>query len=476
MCEIINIPIIVNGRKIEDTGIFHEIQYDTGVILKIPKLTSDLEQEILDKNYTDLADIPIDDITIFLNEVGEKWADTKFELHQQAVELASKITGYNKHIFEEDFQRIARTMRRQKLYDLIDGDLGNYLYLDEWIPSQSVYVKAKPKGVVTHIMVGNVPLAGLFTIVRSILCKNRTIAKLPSRDLVSCLYFALTFLAVDSDNPVTKSLSVVYWSAQSDFEKKIIAHSNVVCAWGQGKSIGSIKKEIPYGVDFVEFGPKESFHIIDADYGDIDDVCMRVAYDVCVYEQEACFSAQRVFVKGNVDAFTECLSKWMVNIKKRLPVGIRSQDKKAEIKKNRMNAKFSGFKVIDDGTLDWSIIVTEPGEWDIIHHPLARTIYVHPVDKLEEAIEYANKETQSVGVSPWAKGMEMADRLADRGALRVVEVGLMSRPRPGFTHDGMKSMNNLVRWISVERGLDYKGKHRATSKSDFEKGLFKKGM
>lgn len=58
MCEIINIPIIVNGRKIEDTGIFHEIQYDTGVILKIPKLTSDLEQEILDKNYTDLADIP----------------------------------------------------------------------------------------------------------------------------------------------------------------------------------------------------------------------------------------------------------------------------------------------------------------------------------------------------------------------------------------------------------------------------------
>ena len=130
MCEIINIPIIVNGRKIEDTGIFHEIQYDTGVILKIPKLTSELEQEILDKNYTDLADIPIDDITIFLNEVGEKWADTKFELHQQAVELASKITGYNKHIFEEDFQRIARTMRRQKLYDLIDGDLGNYLYLD----------------------------------------------------------------------------------------------------------------------------------------------------------------------------------------------------------------------------------------------------------------------------------------------------------------------------------------------------------
>lgn len=476
MEQVFNIPIIINGKKIEEADSYHEIHYETGVTLKIPALDEKLKKEILSKEYTDLSDMSLDDITVFLAEVGEKWGNSEYPLHRQAVELASEITGYSPHIFEEDFQRIARTLRRQKLYDLVESDLGNSLYLDEWFPCQSVYTKAKPKGIVLHIMVGNVPLAGLFTIVRSVLCKNRTIAKLPSRDLISCLFFALTFLDIAPDHPISKSLTVVYWPGGSEVEKEMIAHSNVVCAWGQGNSISSIKKEIPYGVDFVEFGPKESFLIIDATQENLDEICMRAAYDICVYEQEACFSAQRVFVKGDIENFVDTLAKWMKLIQKRLPVGFKSIDKEAEIMKSRMSAQYLGCKIIGDGTLDWGIVVTKPNEWDIINHPLSRTIYVHPVERMEDAISFTHREVQSVGVSPWEKGKEMADQLTDRGALRVVEIGLMSRPRPGFTHDGMKPMNDLVRWVSVERGLDYKGKHRATSKEEFVKNLFKKGL
>jgi long-chain-fatty-acyl-CoA reductase len=472
--EQILLPIIVNGEVMHARDLpYQTIHYDTGVDLAIPIITDDMKSKLIHEGKNLLVDVHFDDITIFLEEVGKRWSNPSYHYHQEAVRLASRITGYSPHILEEDYQRIGRSLSRGKLYDLVEGDLGSTLLLDDWVPRQSVYMKVQPKGTVLHIMVGNVPLAGLFTITRGILSKNKTIAKLPSRDLISSLFFALTFVDIDPNHPVTRSISTVYWPGGSEIETEVMKDSNVVCAWGQGESILNVKKRVPVGVDFVEFGPKESLLLIDANEGDLDDVCMRAAYDICVYEQEACFSPQRIFVEGDLHVFTEYLAKWLDIIQARLPVGHMSIDKKAHIQRTRLEASFLDMEVHKPDNLQWTIIVTGSA-YNSMEHPLSRTIFIHPVNHLEEAVEYIHEDIQTVGVHPWRRGEHLAELLTSRGACRITEVGLVSRPRPGFAHDAMLPLQRMVRWVSLERGLDYKGKHRATSQEDFIKSLYKK--
>jgi long-chain-fatty-acyl-CoA reductase len=475
--EIVKIPILINGRVVEtdEADYLLTLNYETGISLQMPKITEDFKRELIEKDRNIMVNTHFDDITIFLEEVGKRWSDMKYNYHQRAVELASKVTGYSPNIMEEDYQRIGRALNRQKLYDLVDGDLGSSLLLDDWLPMQSIFLKAQPKGNILHLMVGNVPLAGLFTIVRSVLCKNSTIAKLPSRDPISCLFFALTFADVDPNHAITKSLSVLYWPGGSELETEMIHSSDLVCAWGQGSSIESAKKRVPAGVDFMEFGPKESWLMVDTSSGDLDDICMRAAYDISVYEQEACFSPQRIFVEGDAERFAECLAKWMENIQKRLPIGFMNDDKRAHINRTRLDAAFEGYKIFKSDELKWTVILTDTNTF-ISEHPLSRTIFIHPVKKLEDAIQYVHREIQTIGISPWERGKELADELTKKGACRITEVGLVSRPRPGFTHDAYQPMRHMVRWVSLERGLSYKGKHRSSSKEEFSNSIYKKNL
>lgn len=473
--NIIRLPIIVEGLEIADTGAgYHQIAYENGVVVEIPKLSPAIEAQLVARRTPPLADVHLDDITIFLEQVGKLWSDRAFPLHRDAVRLASMATGMSVHLLEEDYQRIGRALTRGKLYDLVEADLGTSLSMDDWVPRQSIYERAVPCGRVLHLMVGNVPLAGLFTVTRSTLTKNVTLAKLPSRDPVSCLYFARTFLHVDPEHPVSKSLSIVYWPGGADVEARMIAGADLVCAWGQGSSIDSVKRNVPQGVDFMEFGPKESLLLVRYVEADADDVCMRAAYDISVYDQEACFSPQRVFVEGDALAFCGKLAHWMKQMERRLPPGSRAVDGMAHVNRARLEARFEGVEVFGDEELHWTVIHAPQVEL-VSDHPLCRTIYVHPVASLREVFAFMHKDVQTIGVSPWSEAQNLGAELAMRGAARICEVGLVSRPRPGFTHDCYKPLQRMVRWVSLERGLDYKGKFRSSSAEEFRNGLFRAG-
>jgi long-chain-fatty-acyl-CoA reductase len=472
----IRLPILVSGELVEATGNeFLRVDYDTGASIEIPKLDAETVTRITAADRFALADLHVDDITIFLGKLGKLWADRDYPLRRKAVELAHRTTGVSREIIEEDYDRIGRACDRAKLYDLIETDLDTSVVLDDWVPRQSVYVRTQPKGRVLHVLVGNVPLAGLFTLVRSVLTKNVTVAKLPSRDMISSLFFALAFRDVDAQHPVTRSLSVVFWPGGSEVEQAFIDASDLVCAWGQQQSMTSIKRKLPAGTDFLEFGPKRSLSLVGAPISDLDDVCMRAAYDASVYDQEACFSTQRIFVEGNAELFASRLAVWFEKLLPRLPAAHASLDKQAHLTRTRQEAKFEGWTVLQASGPEWTVIVA-PTEASLdAEHPLGRTVFVHPVQDLRDALPYITRDVQTVSVSPWSRGFELANELTRRGVLRVTELGLSSRPRPGFVHDGTHPLRRMVNYVCVERGLDYKGKFRGNDRNAFKDSVFLKG-
>ena len=116
-------------------------------------------------------------------------------------ETIKETAGYVGPSIYYDLGLLSTALRRIKVYDMLESEIGDPYLLDEWLPRKTVYLHAEPRGKVTHIMVGNIPMAGLFSIVRSVMTKNMTIAKLPKRDAVTSLLFALSFVAQRAGPP-----------------------------------------------------------------------------------------------------------------------------------------------------------------------------------------------------------------------------------------------------------------------------------
>jgi long-chain-fatty-acyl-CoA reductase len=457
MMPTLKLPIVVCGERRDSSAAgMMRVEYESGLTVEIPLPDPDDVESILKSGNDELRAMPLDDILIFLDEVAKRWRDPNYPLRRQAQEYAVQVTGYNEHIVGYDFFVVAAGLTRAKMYDFIAADLGDPYMLDEWRPVQACWRRVVPRGRVLHVMVGNVPMAALFTMTRSIVSKNQTVAKLPKRDLVTSLFFALTCLDVDPQHPVSRSLSVLYWEPGSPVEDTLAAASDVVCVWGQRESVEAVKKRLRYGQQFLEFGPRRSLHLIGRDTADWDYIAMKAAYDMSVYDQEACFSPQVAFVETPVEPFIDALVPWLDRYVGALPRGVYSPDLKAHVAQRRTEAEMAGWRVVPGADANWTVIVP-PGPCPVVEHPLSRTLYVFPVNDLAEALPWLETgDIQTCTLHPFDRVHTLGNALVEHGVERIVDTGRAGRPRPGFTHDGFLPLTHMVRWVSAERPLEFK--------------------
>jgi len=83
-------------------------------------------------------------------------------------------------------------------------------------------------------------------------------------------------------------------------------------------------------------------------------------------------------------------------------------------------------------------------------HPDAKTVNVVVVAALERALRFTSVATQTVGIYPPARKVELRERLAAAGAQRVVTLGSALGGGVGIPHDGFLPLHRLVRWVSDE--------------------------
>ena len=87
------------------------------------------------------------------------------------------------------------------------------------------------------------PLAAIFSVIRGIITKNITVAKLASRDPVSAIGFMHSLIEVNPQHPISRSLSAGYWERDDKVGDAIISIADTVCAWGGYGAIESIKRK-----------------------------------------------------------------------------------------------------------------------------------------------------------------------------------------------------------------------------------------
>lgn len=345
------IPMIIKGVVQDfDNNACKEINLDSGNKIKLSLLTEDSVLRSL--NSKEKVDLNLNQIVNFLYTVGQRWKNEEYNRRRTYIRELKKYLGYSDEMARLEANWIAMLLcSKSALYDIVNYDLGSIHVLDEWLPRGDCYVKAQAKGVSIHLLAGNVPLSGVTSILRAILTKNECIIKTSSSDPFTATALASSFIDVNAEHPITKSMSVMYWPHNEDMTlpQRIMNHADIVIAWGGEEAIKWAAKHSPPHADVLKFGPKKSLSIIE-EPEDMEEAAMGVAHDICFYDQQACFSTQDVYYIGeHLPLFLSELEKQLDRYAKILPKGLKNFDEKAAFSLTGREGIFAGYDVKKGG-------------------------------------------------------------------------------------------------------------------------------
>ena len=426
---------------------------DGELLSSFPEITDSelFAKEAVTKNKY-LTEQRIDDIITFFDELS--------------ISLISRDAAFNKYFGHLGVSYLIHFFKRRNLEALLEMSLkGNIHFLDDFLEAKTLgkYLMALPKGVIVHWLSGNVPVLGMLSLIQGILTKNVNIVKLPKENgfilpkMVACI---LDFsINIQNGHKLTgkdifNGVEFVYCSKHdTDSQHKLSRIADVRVAWGGKEAVEAVVKS-PRKYDAIDviFGPKYSFAAIGKDsfpIADLGEISYKIALDASIFEQKGCNSPHTIFVEegGEVTALelAKALSIAMDKVLKRIPKSSLSAEESIKIVNLRSEYEFFGEIFSSSGT-EWTVLYSEDeGFADACYN---RTIFVRPIQSIDQVISYIDHSRQSLGLCICDRDkFSFAKKVTAVGIERVTDLGKMSV----YEHpwDGRFPMESFVRWVSL---------------------------
>ena len=402
-------------------------------------------------------DLTLKEIIDFLAAIGERMDLEENEYLQHALEQSVACSALGRRILTKSYQALAHAFSPKSLWFQVDNEVGRDL-LDGWKEVPDVNgrvrrIRAFPPRLV-HVLAGNAPGVTAGSIARGALSKGVHLLKLPSNDLFTGTAILRTMAEVDASHPVTQSFSCVYWrGGDPEVEGALFRaqYFDRLVAWGGDAAIRSAIQYMAPGFDLVSFDPKVSISLLGrealASPDSMRESAAAAATDCSLYNQEVCAASRFVYAEGEqaeLSPWCELLAQelavereWSDAIVTNLPGEI-----KAEV--DVLRAMEPMYQVFgrDDGS-GLVVLSDEPVDF----HPSAKTVNVVCVPSLESALMYVNVATQTIGLYPKERSVELRDQLAARGMQRLVPLGEVIQVAAGFPHDGFLPLHRFLKWL-----------------------------
>ena len=190
---------------------------------------------------------------------------------------------------------------------------GNPAYLDGFVAQGRNYLAAKPHGLVSMWLAGNVATLPMFSLVPALLAKNVCLLKLamPEPNGMDRLLAVLAETEVDSlrGAELLEAVAVIwfdYRNRELNDQMSLAADAKIV--WGGAEAIRAISL-LPRREHCIEiaFGPKYSIGVIGRkpleDDAGIDAVVAAFVRDVAAFDQRACSAPQTIFMERSRSPF-----------------------------------------------------------------------------------------------------------------------------------------------------------------------------
>ena len=396
---------------------------------------------------------PLDALIGLIGQASEKWYRAEGELEKMKEKGLAFLANWSK---PEHLNRISTI-----------GLRGNRQYIDNFLAlngSRKQFLKANQRGLVCHWLAGNVQVLGMFALIQSILTKNVNLLKISSRDegVFAGLLKAFENICYTTKggytiegNKLLETIGIVYFSQKDKALGELMSKSaNVRIAWGGREAVETVSNyPSMFDTEDIIFGPKISFSAISKEVliteRKAKKLARKVAVDSSVFDQTGCASPHNLYIErgGEVspEEFCVLLADGMNKAAIQIPKGNDSVEQISAIHNARGLYDFKG-KVWASKDATWTVLYSEDKK---LNPPIySRVIMVHPVDHIDETLEYIDENIQTIGLSSTGlKAIKFAEKAVEKGVMRCPELGRMLNFESPW--DGIILMDRLVRWSTL---------------------------
>lgn len=403
--------------------------------------------------------IPVSEIVDLLVETGKALARDEGGYLSTALSNIEKTSNVDAKLNRRLYEDVPLLFDAGIIRGSIEAELGGLDVLDGWREvglegHLRGRIRAYPSRMI-HVLAGNAPVVASLTIIRCAVTRGASLLKLPSNDLFTAPAILQTMAALAPDHPVVKSFSAVYWRGGDEAVESALMRAQFfdkIVAWGGDSAIRGAIKYLAPGLELISFDPKNSISMIGAEVFESEQTMTAVAgdaaEDVTFYNQQACAAARFQFVEGSleqVDRFCEAL----------LPeLGVERDlcTASGQPVPEELAEEISALKYLEPEYRVWGDFsgsgVVVRSEEPVDFYPDFRVVNVVRVDDLADAVKWVNVSTQTVGIYPDHRRMQLVDGIANAGAQCVQPLGCINKFVVGTPHDGMFPLHRFVRWVS----------------------------
>ncbi|MFF0081867.1 acyl-CoA reductase [Streptomyces canus] len=454
-------PFFLRGRLYEGNDVTHRSR-DLGVAFTTPAI--DLDRAVHPRGEVPpLLDVPLAEIIDFLVETGVRIRDPRNPFVRDCIDRMTGTHTLPRAVLEAQVVGAAGYLDKRLLRTVVEQNFPDPRALDAWVPKadftgRKSFVRAFAPRLI-HVLPGNSPGVAVKSIAQGALVKAVNLFKMSSSDPFTTVAILRTMADIDPEHPVVASMSAVYWRGGDEAVERVLyrpQYFDRIVAWGGGDAISNVVKYLGPGFQLVSFDPKTSISMVGREAFACDKTRERAAElaasDVMVLNQEACVASRFLYVegdRGDVDDFCARLHAHIAD-KAAASGDTRPLDMELREQIETLHLLDDDFRVW--GRTDGTGVVIRSDE-PVDFHPLNKVANVVRVDSLDDAVRGVNVATQTVGFYPFERITDYRDRLASRGAQRVVRLGEAGPSTIGNPHDAMYPLHRFVHWMAHEDGV-----------------------
>jgi hypothetical protein len=410
-------------------------------------------------------DVPADEVLDGLATIHAQWADTASEERAEAVRLIQAATGYPHAIIDDSLRRLFAGMTRAALEGWLRSGGVELAALDGPGPGSQAGMWVHGPRLTAVVSSGNVPGAALPSVVQALLLKSPCLVKTAAAEPFLLPLYVRSLAR--SFPELTAALAVTHWEGGSaELEQALLREVEALVVYGSDTTLTSLRARLPIRARFLGYGHRISFSAIGRELlGDVAsarEAARRAAYDLCVFDQQGCYSPQTLFVETggalSPEAFAELLADALEQFAQPLPRRSISATEAAEIHQYRARMEMRSFSdpaiclwASEAGT-GWTVaLVSADGLEPCV---LNRTAVVRPVADLSELLALLEGRepyllSAVLGVAPERLGTIVGE-LARAGVSRITHLGSAQLPASPLFHDGVSAIAQFARFVTVE--------------------------
>jgi phenylacetate-CoA ligase len=417
------------------------------------------------------ASYPTDRVLRLLGRMRALWLDPEYEKRKAIEKLLSVESGFSPEMVRCGFDDIRIVFDPELLEKKLRSEFRGMPRTGDWkyAAESGTAFSWQPLGTVLHILSGNVFTVAAGSLAAGLITGNINIFKMSSQELLFLPKLIESLVECDSEGIVAQSLAVLdFSSAEAEVTAEFKKLVDGIVVWGGEEAVKAYRSDLPARTRLIVFGPRLSIAVVTAQglkEKGIDHIADKLAAEIAIWDQNACTAPQVCFVEGKERAMELAreLGASLEKVSSTLPAGEMDFETAVEIRKLRTifemaAARGEGGLFESSRGLEWTVMVDH--DPTIEPSPLHRTIRVIPYDKVDdilESIEALRGYLQTVGLTAGAGERSLLyRRLAECGALRIVEPGQMSEGEIDDPHDGAYDLP-LFATIVFTRGANADG-------------------